>query len=238
MPASKSKAKTKTKKTRAPRGGRSLVKAAKGEAMCLAGIKSGKNAGKECERPAGYGTDHPGLGRCNLHGGNLPAHIKHQANAELSLLVEEPVHMDPNEALLWCVSLAAQDVRWINFQIASIEEHEHIVAPVKEATETGESPQGEVDKTITTKEPARLHFLIKERFSAEERLARYSKMALDAGVAERLVKMAEQMAGLIAPLLNEVLEHFNIDPSEARPVIEKHMRTLEGTTVGAPRLAA
>lgn len=34
-----------------------------------------KSTGKPCKRPAGWGTDHVGFGRCKLHGGATP--IKH-----------------------------------------------------------------------------------------------------------------------------------------------------------------
>lgn len=34
-----------------------------------------RSTGKPCQRPAGWGTDHPGQGRCKLHGGKSP--IKH-----------------------------------------------------------------------------------------------------------------------------------------------------------------
>jgi hypothetical protein len=32
-----------------------------------------KRAGGACTRPAGWGTDHPGHGRCKLHGGSTPS---------------------------------------------------------------------------------------------------------------------------------------------------------------------
>lgn len=34
-----------------------------------------KGTGEPCTRPAGWGTDHPGVGKCKLHGGATP--IKH-----------------------------------------------------------------------------------------------------------------------------------------------------------------
>ncbi len=34
-----------------------------------------KSSGKPCQRPAGWGTDHVGIGKCKLHGGATP--IKH-----------------------------------------------------------------------------------------------------------------------------------------------------------------
>lgn len=33
----------------------------------------GKQSGQPCKRPAGWGTDHPGSGKCKLHGGSTPA---------------------------------------------------------------------------------------------------------------------------------------------------------------------
>ena len=34
-------------------------------------------AGTPCRRPAGWGTDHPGEGRCKLHGGKSPRGLLH-----------------------------------------------------------------------------------------------------------------------------------------------------------------
>jgi hypothetical protein len=33
--------------------------------------RRGQGKGKLCRRPAGWGTDHPGAGRCKLHGGGF-----------------------------------------------------------------------------------------------------------------------------------------------------------------------
>ena len=33
--------------------------------------------GKPCRRPAGWGTSHPGLGNCKLHGGSTPNGVRH-----------------------------------------------------------------------------------------------------------------------------------------------------------------
>jgi len=40
----------------------------------ICGAKTKKD-GTPCQRPAGWGTDHPGVGKCKLHGGASP--IKH-----------------------------------------------------------------------------------------------------------------------------------------------------------------
>ncbi|NLA83026.1 MAG: hypothetical protein GX854_00550 [Clostridiales bacterium] len=40
----------------------------------ICGAKT-KGSGEPCQRPAGWGTDHPGVGKCKLHGGASP--VKH-----------------------------------------------------------------------------------------------------------------------------------------------------------------
>ena len=79
----------------------------------------------DCDRPAGFATDHEGIGFCFKHGGTSGNFIRNVATAELSLLLEEPVEIDPTQALLWCVALAAQDVRWLNNQIAGLRSPAH-----------------------------------------------------------------------------------------------------------------
>lgn len=32
---------------------------------------------QDCGQPAGWGTDHPGVGRCKYHGGCTPSHSAH-----------------------------------------------------------------------------------------------------------------------------------------------------------------
>lgn len=34
-----------------------------------------RQGGGTCTRPAGWGTPHPGIGRCKLHGGSTPTHV-------------------------------------------------------------------------------------------------------------------------------------------------------------------
>lgn len=48
-----------------------------GPALCGRPTRSGK----ACHRPAGWGTDHPGVGACKLHGGMSPSGKVHAARA-------------------------------------------------------------------------------------------------------------------------------------------------------------
>lgn len=69
-----------------------------------------------CGRPAGWGTDHKGVGHCKLHGGNTPAQktkarraqADQEARAVLAELQVDPVE-DPLTAL---AQLAGQVLGW------------------------------------------------------------------------------------------------------------------------------
>lgn len=98
--------------TRAPRPHKCGAKKRQGEGTCT--------------RPAGWGTDHPGVGTCKLHGGATPngrkaAHTKQvqqQAAKELAKLNVEPVE-DPLREL---AALAGQVVAWKNVMAEKVNE--------------------------------------------------------------------------------------------------------------------
>jgi hypothetical protein len=61
--------------------------------MKTCGAKTRSGIGPPCKRPAGWGTDHPGEGRCRSHGGRTPRgvespHFKHGGRSK---------HFDPSD---------------------------------------------------------------------------------------------------------------------------------------------
>lgn len=80
--------------------------------MTTCGARRTKSPDQLCRRPAGWGTDHPGAGRCKLHGGrsqNGNAYgLRMAAAAELAKLDVSPVH-DPLAEL---ARLAGQACAW------------------------------------------------------------------------------------------------------------------------------
>lgn len=220
-----------TPSARSARADRKHVVAGPGELACGAKPK-GKRT--ECDRPAGFGTDHPGVGCCVLHGGNTSVQIGSGkvARAELSMLTDENVtFMDPAQALLWCVTLAAQDVRWLNSQIADL--NSATIRP--QTTERGYSAE-KGQHNSRKWEARRLDGFILERFRAEERLARYSKMALDAGVAERMVRLAERMGDVLAPAIASILEELGLSASQkkrAPDIVRTALTAIEGQAIAA-----
>ncbi len=65
-------------------------------AKCLA--KRTRNGGALCQRPAGWGTDHPGIGSCKMHGGSTPGAEKHAKGILARMALEKlaiPITGDP-----------------------------------------------------------------------------------------------------------------------------------------------
>lgn len=121
-----------------------------------------------CGRPAGWGTKHPGRGRCKHHGGSTPNHEKAAVNEEANdfaaanLTIADADRMDPTDSLVLSVHLAQGVVNFYR------------------------------DKARTQPEYHGAYL------SAIERLNRFSKAAVDGKVAERLAAIGERAGEQIA----------------------------------------
>ena len=136
--------------------------------------------GGRCQHEAGWGTDHPGWGRCKFHGGNSRNGRLHAARLEA--LASMPafgadVDIEAIDALLFCIKREAGRQVWLRLRLQLID---------PEGVEAIADPAGV---------HAELHRL---EMLATERLARFSKMALDAGVAERRIRLVERQAQALA----------------------------------------
>lgn len=47
-----------------------------------------------CTRPAGWGTPHPGIGRCKLHGGSTPSHVKAAQKVAAEVVLRKVWNLD------------------------------------------------------------------------------------------------------------------------------------------------
>lgn len=192
---------------------------------------------RPCKHPAGHGTGHVGYGYCKMHGGNTPDHIlfaaKLQAAAEgRARVMGNPIKIDPFEALLQTIWISAGEVEYCSMRIMELEPSEALVAfheqTISQGTVRGERENSTATKTSTT---VQLHAWIIARRSALDSLARYSKMAIDAGIAERQVRIAEQVGGMIGRLVQAVLGDLELTPGqqEAAPaIVRRHLTAIAG----------
>ena len=112
--------------------------------------------------------------------------------------VARELNVTPWEALLKSVRLAAGRSAWVDAQLQRA---------VEDAT-TGENDGGTADS------PQVMRWLTESR---KERtlLARFAKAAIDAGVAERLVRNVELEGQVIAEVIGKVIDQLGL-PSEQR----------------------
>jgi len=203
------------------------------------GAKRRQGGGAACRKSAGWGTDHVGWGVCRLHSGSSATQRKHAAALEArdaAVVMGAPVDVDPHEAMLWCVQVTYGEVAYCTAQIAKLVPADAVgpVATLRHHEELDRA--GDVHSLRDeTSHAVALHVWIATRHGALERLAKFSKMAVDAGVAERQVKVAEQfgdqLAGMIGGLFEDLV--LTADQRDRAPaIVRRHLQLAAGGADG------
>jgi len=170
-----------------------------------------------------------GATRCRMHGGALPQ-VKRAAARRLA--VEDArrevtrlglaLDVDPLDVLLDLVRESAGNVAAYRLVVEGLGIH---VGPDGVATE-GASGQGYYV-------PEDAHILVRLYNDERDRLAKYARMCIDAGVSERKVRVAEQQAGTLARLFGETLDELaqHVEPAvvqDAKRIMARKLRALSG----------
>jgi hypothetical protein len=179
-------------------------------------------AGTPCKLPAGHGTDHPGVGRCDHHGGATPTHRAHAERvllerAEASALTDlhrigvEPIG-NPLETLAELTAEARQWQAILRRQVAELES-------LSQTTPAGiEQIRGVV--------------ILFER--AMDRAAAFAAMMAKLNVDDRLVKLnarisaaqGERVAGVIEGILEDLGHHDPRHNPAVAPVVVARLEQL------------
>lgn len=173
------------------------------------GKKKESRGGGYCEKPAGWGTEHPGFGYCKFHMGATPAMNVRAAHLELQAAFDAMTTFgiaedageaaSPHQIMVQLINRQSSVVRWLELKLALI--------PNTEASLTDQ--QGEFGPTIPT-------VWIRMRGDESDRLAKYCKMAADMGVAERAIRIAEQQGLLIARVFENVFDDLGLSEDQQR----------------------
>lgn len=168
-----------------------------------------KKSGDICVLAAGWGTPHPGMGKCKWHGGLNPAQIKNAMSKEMHQLLGFQMEIEPFEALLWCIKITAGEVHWLSLQLSTVKREEWLEHGM----------QG-----------TRLNIWARQRAEAIDRLAKFSKWAIDAGLQERRVQLAEMYGEALGRLLKGILDDLHLDRQQREDspaIVRKHLALLE-----------
>jgi hypothetical protein len=145
--------------------------------------------GSRCKHRAGFRTEHENIGHCYQHGGQLAQKVRRATTK----LLGEPMEINPLDGLLWCIRLSAGEVQFYNEQLATLKQSDWL------------------EDSIMGRQ---LNIWARHRETALNRLATYSKWAIDAGIAERAVRMTEMYGQMMANLIRGVLDELDLTPDQ------------------------
>lgn len=170
----------------------------KGRKICFAKLP---RSTKHCQLDAGRGTNHPGFGKCSLHGGNTPTLENNAAMYAGGEVIKKmtkgfgaaPPRIDPHEGLLQEVANSFGIVAFLRQRIDmfDLELGKEVLSPAKKEL---------------------IELYDKQRTMA----VRAAKMAIDAGIAEQRVQLERDKASLLIEVLKDVFAGLNLSVDQQR----------------------
>jgi hypothetical protein len=140
----------------------------------------------------------------------------------------KPLDTNPIDALLDEVRRTAGHVAWIGAQIARMR--------MPEVTGKETEVDGRKILAVNQPLPPEIEGWIKLYQSERAQLVRASKAALDAGVNERLVQIAEHQGDKLADAVEVILKALNLTPAQQALVPDIVPNALRQLTSGQPIL--
>jgi hypothetical protein len=161
-----------------------------------------KADGTICRNFAGAGTSHPKIGRCKYHGvpaRTTPIAVERPMAEQRMRTYGSPIDVEPHVALLEEVRRTAGHVAWLSELVSDLlhEGDGYFESIDDDGKRTLRPKTGlkQIDMSGKFEKPS----VWVELYQEERRmLARVCKMALDAGVAERQVALAEAQGEMLA----------------------------------------
>lgn len=169
-----------------------------------------------CNNPAGYGTDHQGMGPCKHHFGNTAKVVRGAAIEEgkdVAVMLKGmgvAVDMDPGEALRWEVNNTLGHIAW----------HRAVIETWNLLNEDGSA------NPLT---PEQTEFY--ERYLAErQHLVRGARMAIAADIEGRAQRLAEAQADMVADAIDQLLVALRLTAAQrdrVPDILPVILRTLD-----------
>jgi hypothetical protein len=203
---------------------------------CGAPTNATFNGARPCMLSKGWGTDHRGAGKCRKHFGNAPGERIQAANEAAQQALDRlgrPRAVAPQRALLETVWEAAGNVAFLREQVGALGVDMTLrVAEVAQRPSDGDVEiDGELhqyhDHIVTIREDIRA--IVKLYGEWTDRLTKYAKAAVDAGIAEREVHLVEQQADLLIRVIEATLASLHLTPEAheaARQIAVSELRLV------------
>jgi len=210
-----------------------------GKARCIAKVKNPNNPrhGQQCAHVPTVGAT-----VCRYHGGAAPQVIKagkarrakEDAAKKLAKLGQPIEGLDPTDVLLGLVWEAAGNVAFLRRKVQQLQQgwvgrvySETLPDAKGDDDDPGEPGDGIVGPTHLGDGGAHIYLQLYAEWC--EKLAKFSKMAIEAGIVERQVRIAEQQAELMAQVIRGVLRDLNIPSSpQVLAIVGRHLALAAG----------
>lgn len=189
-------------------------------ARCTA--KSSRS-GKRCKKAKAHGTD-----VCATHGAGAPqvkaAGQRRREEAAARAAVETyglPVEIDPHDALLQEVHRTAGHVAWLGNIVRDLERDDLVWG----TTELAERSGSEWGTAHIEKSGPNVWLDLYQRERAH--LVKVAKTAIDAGIDERRVQLAEQQGQLIVQVIRATLADLGVEVTpDVAAKVGRHLRSV------------
>lgn len=202
----------------------------------------GKRAGGAglCKQPAGWGTDHAGVGRCKRHGGATPTY---QQKAK-RIMAEEavaayglPVDVSAEQALIDEVCRTAGHVQALGEMVMALPKDQLSWGMAEQTERAGRDDDGEgggdgggdggaspsVAAVVDTKYRASPHVLVGMYRAERKHLIEVAGKVSTLRISERQVALAERQGALMAAMFRGALDDADV-PADVRGRIEAAFR--------------
>lgn len=196
--------------------------AATGHGRQLCGAAKRQGDGGPCRKPAGWGTSHPGRGRCRLHGGSTRSQSKRAADEE----IEERAR----------AVLARLDVAPVGNPLAELQKLAGQVLAFKDAIGRMVNELESIRYETEFGEQLRAEVALFER--AMDRCERVLVAMARLGIDERLAKIEEAKARIVIEAVEVALAELGLDRRTqlaARPIIARELRLATEVQPGGPQ---
>lgn len=137
-----------------------------------------------------------------------------------------PVDVQPHDAILLALRIAAGEVKYCDAQVTRLSEDELFERP--ESLIWVESPDGESNLLTEKRNGEVISRWVSLRRDAVDRMARYAKMAIDVGIEEREVNMTLRDAHQVATFFECVMNDIGLSQSQRvklGPAMRRHITT-------------
>jgi len=164
-----------------------------------------RSNGESCRNPAGYGTTHPGYGRCKRHYGNTPAHQRAGAREQIR---------DEARKLCEARGINPDDVTPERVMLEELARSYAMVNYLEEQTDVNAAMWPDWQSVLLAERKHQMDV---------------AKVLVAAGIADRQVRIIEAQAQVLGIAIRAILDDLKLTPEQqhmAPMIVRQHLAEL------------